>query len=377
MKKLSKLLSVLLLLALLCLSGCTERTEPTPATPVPVEEPIAEPVVVPTADPAPTPAPTPTPEAEPVVEPTAEPVAGGITSTLTGEALAQDQSNLRPFAVQMNNHQDALPQCGISGASIIYEMPEEGITRMTAIYPQNVEIQRMGSIRSARPYHSEIAKAYDAIFVHWGASTKGAESVYALHAGDDVDFVGNASSYSYRDPARANRATEHTGFVTLDNLRKFLSDSDRRLTHNGNRDTGLHFNANVEPTGGNATEMSVFFVSKESRFAYQADQGAYTMSQYNGISYVDGDTNQPVPFKNVLFLRTFIEEESSLATIHLKDAKGSGIFCCNGKQEPITWSHGNYDEPFHYYRADGSELELGIGRSYICIISDSDRLTIQ
>lgn len=372
MRKSSKLLSILLVFAVFCLCGCTQRgsdSAPEESTPAPVAE------VVSTPAPA-TPAPV---EAAPVesVEEPAPAVVSGPANPLTGEPTTEEALALRPFAVQMNNHSDALPQCGISCASIIYEMPEEGITRMTAIYPQNPGCTAIGSVRSARPYHSEIAKTYDAIFVHWGASTRGAQSVYQLHANDDVDFVGNAGAYSYREPSRANRAMEHTGFVTVERLQAFLTDNNRRTTLNEGKDFGLRFSDDVKPSSGKAENMKVFFCSKESDFTYNAAKGTYTMSQYGGIPYVDGNTNEPVEFRNVLFLRANIEDEAGLSSISLLNASGVGTLCVNGQMEHCTWEHGDYSDCFHYYKGDGSELEFGIGRIYICIISYQDNLTIE
>ena len=373
MKKISKLLSVLLLVSLVCLSGCTQRS----TTPEQNEAPVTV-----TEEPAPVTVPevevTEEPAAESTPEPAAAPVPSGPVNPLTGEKVDEDVSTLRPFAVQMNNHQEALPQCGISAAAIIYEMPEEGITRMTAIVPQNPDCEHFGSVRSARPYHTEVAKSYDAIFVHWGASTWGYGKIGEIYSGDDIDFCMNdAAPYSYREPSRANRATEHTGFVTVEKLMQFISDYGRRSTHEGEKDYGLRFSDNVQLTGGSAVNMAVFYSSKETDFAYDAAKGSYTMSQYYGTPYVDGDTNEPVEFKNVLFLRAQIDDETSLSTIHLRNAKGSGVFCCNGQQELITWEHGDYDDCFHYFRADGSELELGVGRSFISIISYNDTLRIE
>ena len=371
MKKNRKLWSALLLVTLLCLSACTQRDEAPAPTPAPVMTEAPAPTVVPEAEVPAEATPEPTPEPMP------EPVHGPV-NPLTGEAMSEDISSLRPFAVQMNNHYDALPQCGISSAAIIYEMPEEGITRMTAIVPQTAACEHFGSVRSARPYHTEVAKTYDAIFVHWGASTRGYEKIYQIYSGDDVDFCMNdAAPYSYREPSRANRATEHTGFVTIEKLKQFLSDAGRRSTHEGEKDYGLRFSDDVALNGGNAESMVASFAGKESAFSYQADKGGYTMSQYHGIEYVDGDTNEPVVFRNVLFLRAEIADETSLATIYLQNTEGSGVVCIDGKQELISWKHGDYDDCFHYYRSDGTELQLGVGRSYIGIISYQDNLVIE
>ena len=118
MKKVYTLMICLLVAALL-LSGCSKReapvAEPTPApvaTEAPVVEATPEPTPMPTTEPVPTPMPT--PEPLPVSE------NEGIVNPLTGEALEEDISAVRPFTVMLNNHINALPQCGISAADIIY-----------------------------------------------------------------------------------------------------------------------------------------------------------------------------------------------------------------------------------------------------------------
>ena len=71
----------------------------------------------------------------------------------------------------INNIQVAMPQCGTSHADIMYEvLAEGGITRMMAIFSNLEGGDALGSIRSLRPYYLSIARSYDAIMVHAGAS---------------------------------------------------------------------------------------------------------------------------------------------------------------------------------------------------------------
>ena len=118
----------ILLFVLFCLTlltACGKKAE----EPV---EPTAAPTAEPAAKPTPTPAPTPEPTPEVTSEPSPEPAP---INPLTGEPLAAELAAQRPIAVMINNHEDAQPQCGISEASIIYEIPVEGwITRMIGIF---------------------------------------------------------------------------------------------------------------------------------------------------------------------------------------------------------------------------------------------------
>ena len=59
-------------------------------------------------------------------------------------------SDTRPYAVMINTHNAALPQSGLQNAYIVYElMVEGGITRMMALF-KDVDVDKIGSIRSAR-----------------------------------------------------------------------------------------------------------------------------------------------------------------------------------------------------------------------------------
>lgn len=62
-------------------------------------------------------------------------------------------------------------------------------------------------------------------------------------------------------------------------------------------------------------------------------------------------------------------------------AGGAGKYITNGKAIDITWKKDsvNYDDPFanenfgvtHYYDANGNEITLNQGKTWVCIILDS------
>ena len=67
------------------------------------------------------------------------------------------------------NNKAALPQYGISKASIIYEAPVEGrTTRLMAYFEDYDDLERIGPARSSRDYYVYEAMAYDAIYCNWG-----------------------------------------------------------------------------------------------------------------------------------------------------------------------------------------------------------------
>ncbi len=366
----------LVLILALCFSGCSKRSTETEA---PAEEDIVtvtETPVAPETEPQPTLTPTAQPDAQPAVEATPVPADAAYTNPLTGEPMTEDISMLRPLAVMFNNHEGALPQCGISSADIIYEMCEEGITRMLGIFSHMPECERFGSIRSARPYHIDVAMSYDAIFIHWGRSERAADLLWSTGI-DHIEFNENpAQDYAYRDYTHGNGAVEHTGFVTIENLKKFISDKNWRTEHTSARSYGFQFADELQLTGGSAESVTVAYAGKRSEFTYDASRGGYTMSQYGNTVYKDGDTGAAPVFRNILVLRAPIYDETGIASMQLTNIQGTGYLFCDGQYQEITWMRGpSYDDSFEYYNADGTPLVLGVGKTFIPIISNSDTVT--
>ncbi len=101
----------------------------------------------------------------------------GVYNDLTGEWVTDRTEEYgRPIAVMLNNISDAMPQCDIGKADIVYEMKVEGgITRLLGIFNDYSDLEKLGSIRSCRPYYVTVAMEYDAIYMHYGQSPQGEE----------------------------------------------------------------------------------------------------------------------------------------------------------------------------------------------------------
>ncbi len=54
---------------------------------------------------------------------------------------------------------------------------------------------------------------------------------------------------------------------------------------------------------------------------------------------------------------------------------GQGYFFCNFKYIPILWSKDSYSDIFTFTTTQGEELSLGVGKTYINIVSTSKEIT--
>ena len=297
-----------------------------------------------------------------------------LYNQLTGEPEATDMTAERPFAVMINNIVVAQPQVGISHADWIYEVEAEGgITRMMALFTHIQDVPNMGSIRSLRPYYLSLALSYDAIMVHAG----GSGDAYAdceKYGADHIDGVKDpaASSFAYyRDPSRGAHGVEHTLFLYGDKIPTYADQVGMRRTHNEGYSNGLVFSSDSAAICPNdASNVKVTLnTSKTTSFTYHPETGMYTGYQFGG-DYIDGATNEAVPFANLLVLQAqmsvYNAKEGRIAAEII--GSGTGWFCTGGKWVAINWSRADVNSPYSYTTQDGTPITFTPGKTYCAII---------
>lgn len=361
---------------LLAVAGCTTRPQtvetepPVQVTQTPTPTPT---LTLPPATPPPTP--TPTEEPEPPYH-----------NPLNGVGMMEPYT-ARPFAVMVNNLKEAQPQCGISHADVIYEvLAEGGVTRMMAIFSDIQSVEHLGSIRSIRPYYIDISLGYGAVTIHAGGSPDAYTRIKSdkIENLDGVNGKYPTTNAFYRDQARrySGYATEHTLFTEGKDLYKHAENQGYGLTVGEDYDSGLHFAKDTVPEDGvSAKQIDIAFngkgAGKFTSLHYDADIGLYTAKQYNG-DYIDGNTKETVKFRNVIAITAFTKVLDSTGRLRVDlIGEGTGYYACGGKYEEITWKRDSVSDCFHYYRADGSELLVGIGSTYIAVLSQGSAATIQ
>lgn len=365
-KILAGLLAALMLLSLAgCGGGKTQEntnTEPAPQT-----------------DPAPQ---QNTQETEPVETPDPEPEP--VLNPLTGLPLADPELvNARPVAVMLNDlhadlPQDSMPQHGIEAADMIFEYEVEyGITRMVAFFQEPQQVGTIGSVRSARACFVETVLGMDAIYFHAGGSSEAMSMIYQLDM-DEGDEDGSGLYWRDQDRANLGMAYEHTLMTSGPNILQYIENKGFRTEHYEGYEYPIHYVDDATPVSGEtAKHINVSFSGyKSAVFDYNEDTGLYEISQsFSGDypdPYVDGNSGNQVAVSNVLVLRTVAYNSGDAAghMVFLLQGGGSGTYFCGGKCEDISWYKGQMSDPFTFYHADGTPLDLQKGHTYVCVIRE-------
>ena len=352
-----KLLPLLLIVLLLC--ACSgEEAAPTTAAPT---TQATEATTLPTE------APTTVPTEPPVV----------YRHPLNGQVLEAPHTT-RPTAIVVNNIRWALPQHGTAQADVLIEiMAEGGITRNLAIFSSFEDVGNIGSIRSARTYFISLAKAFDAPLMHNGDSNL-ARNLFNTGAYEHVDCE---YPYFFRDQDRLNSgmALEHTMF-TSGKLMQDCVDKHFNMTADPEATYGFIFDEGVEATGEAAATVKATYSigGKTSEFRYDEAEGSYSFYQHDR-DYKDGNTGEKVYFENVIFMyaQMRITGDSSGHVLHTLEGENTGFYARDGKISPITWRRTAEPNPFSFYYADGSDVIMSPGKTYIVILPTGSKVDYQ
>lgn len=399
MKK--KLLAAIVL-AMSLLAGCSAVQDE-------VSSPIItpEPVIMNTATPVPsaTDAPTVTeaPTEEPLINgllPEGEkfPIKmrtvkdGKMQSYLTGEWKDSNVVQRRNMAVMVPNNPPAMPQYGLSQASIIYEAPVEGrMTRLMCLFEDYDNLDKIGPVRSSRDYYVYEAMAYDSIYVNWGLAvpfvgpiinTDRIDNVSQAVAGIDVP-----ASEAFARIARPGYATEFTGYLFVDGYNDAVyrlgykttyaahgrfeqaftfTEEGYRATYEDHADvTGIYPGGKTANRGGYGENLAYFL--------YNEEDGKYYRYQY-GDGQIDEYTGEQLAVDNVVFKLCHGEvraPESGYDYLAFGvHGTGESYVFTNGKVIKGTWVRNSDYEPNIFLDENGDEVVLNQGKTWICCIWD-------
>lgn len=352
-----KLLSITLILTLLAaFAGCARKDSTSSVSSVPQE----------------------------VVSQIEEESDGFVVNPLTGvEDLKKDAEKNKPVAIMVNNISTAWGvQSGLSKADVIYEAyVEGGITRLLAVYKDVRDVEKIGSLRSARYTYVDLAAGHDAQFVHAGKDEKYCTPHLEELGIKSLDLnTGSTSSSSIGGSGIAFRednglATEHTLFTTGKKLYDGMKKADiAKLS--SKQDQWMNFideDSKYVPEGGECKELFVpFSGSYGASFKFNKKTGLY--DKYRGeTKQKDAGNDKTVSVGNILVL--YADTNSLSDNYHVKTdlSSGEGYYISNGGYAEINWSKGDADASFEITDSEGEEIDYNPGNTYVCLTRPSNQ----
>lgn len=287
---------------------------------------------------------------------------------LDGVLVEKDRARLYPVAVILDNQPKFRPAFGLARAALVYELPTEGGTsRFLAIYNSDEDLDKVGPVRSARPYFIELALDSSAVLIHCGGSPESlARLAQARITSLNEFYLGN---YFWRDknlPAPHNIMINSQAWQTfLDNygFKEAQAASWLFDNHQSEEKIAIPKETVVEP------EIITIHYSQDyqSSWHYQAVGNYYQRRVKNQIQL---DQGEEITAKNLILHYTSSQVLDEVLRLKIEIiGQGQAIICQQGTCQTGSWQKAGSLERLSYFDKNGQEIIFEPGPTWIAVIT--------
>ncbi len=311
----------------------------------------------------------------------AEPVANE-NETLVAEVEEEKtvqifKGNDRPFAIMIDNHEDAWPQAGLQDAYMVYEIiVEGGETRLMALF-KGANLEKIGPVRSARHYFIDYAMENDAIYVHFGQSPQ-AQSDIKKYSINDINGIAEDGTTFWRVK---DKYAPHNAVTSTEKLLKSAQNKKYRTT--SSETSVLNYvtdEVNLD-NGETATEIIIPHSQLQDVEYYYDEENKVYERYARQEEQVDWDTEKPLTVKNIII--TYCDNYT-LSDTENKGRQGlknigtfDGYYITNGKAIPIKCIKEARDEKTIYQDLEGNVINVNDGNTFVHICPTDRKVEIE
>ena len=304
-----------------------------------------------------------------------------------------------PILVNIDNLIGHHLQWGISKADIIYEMPISAYTntRLVALFTHDYPTEA-GPVRSARVHQADLRQEWDAAWCFYGAQTTEGSNVNSLLSKYGLGRRDGTIIYNGADEKKWTKAYTRVNYIVAPhNVSVDLSFIAALAAESGHVfvQRPFLFTDEKPDAGDDATKVNVIFnyFDKEGNvntaphiadnnnstgsencdayYTYDAETNKYMRWNPNKGNYADlSDPDTQLGYENLIFQWTTLSWfDGNTQRPNLPDIVGSGNadFFMGGKHISGYWVRTGINERTVFFDADGNEIKLQRGKTWITI----------
>lgn len=283
----------------------------------------------------------------------------------------QDRKRKRALAVSIDNIVAAGPQYGLEQAEVVVEVPVEGgLTRFLAIMTGD-DIEKVGPIRSLRPYMVDLAKEYNAILVHSGGSPDALTALERenLDSLDEVDGGPSAEKAFWRV---TDRPKPHNLFASSDSLRRAAQELKYNLT--APPQERKYLAAGTEADGEPISDISIYYPNRESLVRYKYNKDTKVYGRFRADQpHNNGKGEQLIAANVIIQVVPFQYADGDGRLQLILHGDGEAVVMREGKMVKATWQKlpGGFTK---FIDAKGKDVLLSPGPTWIEVVKKGTRI---
>lgn len=267
----------------------------------------------------------------------------------------------RAIMVSIENTLKARPQSGICKAPIVYEfLVEGGITRFLALYRSRIP-DKIGPIRSVRPYMIDIAREYNALLLHAGASPDGFNLLEELDY-TNLDQLYNGKYY-WRSREKPNPHNLYTGKYRISKYLNNMLGVEYENRFNF-QDIMIISNAKSKAEKININYWGNYNVI----YKYSSEENTYYryLGNLDTPHFCESDTQITVKNIIVQFVKTSVKDDMGRLTIEL-EGSNKALYFRNGVVSEGYWEKEG-QELTKFYNENNKLITVNPGNTWIQIV---------
>jgi hypothetical protein len=290
---------------------------------------------------------------------------------LTGEIVGAETVRPSVFGVMVENSAEAWPLFGIEAAFLVVEAPVEAkIPRLLAFYYDGQIVEKIGPVRSARPYYLDWAGEFGALYAHVGGSPAAMELIQNNKEIFDLNEFWNSDLF-WRSATRLAPHNTYTSTELLEKaLKNFLKDDESLEI-----DYGLWSFKEDKPATEIETDLSLNSTEPlyQVTWKYNSEKNYYERWKTDGGKVVSGDGDEIVA-NNVAVIYTSIEIIDEVGRREIQTiGEGEALILQDGRKIPAVWKKESAAERLRFFFEDGKEVTWNAGKIWIEVISILDK----
>lgn len=293
-------------------------------------------------------------------------------SPLSGLTIDQELVDRRIIGIMYDDHPRARWQAGLNQAELVYEIPvETPYTRYLAFFFMG-QPEKIGPIRSSRPYFVTKILEYNSIYVRVGGSDQAKADIINYKI-EDIDGLTSPANLFYRD---RNKRAPNNLYTSMD---KILEEMDRKNFKKLEAGEFFLFNReDTDPIGYDATGIFIDYGGgNTSEYFYHEGDRLYSRYKDKKLHIDEVDQSQ-IQIKNIII------QYASIRTIDNEGRKsielvgeGRAMYFTNGRGKDINWKKEGRQAPTKYYDLNGEEIYLNQGNTWINIVDSNMDIIIK
>jgi len=294
------------------------------------------------------------------------------------EVFVFPKEGVRPFAVMIDNEGTrCLPQGGLNLAQVIYEViAEGGVSRLMPVFWDR-EPELVGPVRSSRHYFLDYAMEHDAIYVHFGWSPMAITDISKFKI-NNINGVANGGEIFW--DLTNDRKNWQDSYTSTSKIKGYVQKAKYRTTTE--KELVFKYNGmDMDLQGENKTEkINIMYSTGYScGYIYDHDSKIYLRLRKNEPQ-IERVTQKQLTAKNIIIQRvknyTIKGDQYGRQEVNTV-GNGEGYYITNGKYIAIKWSKASRTEKTKYTDADGNEISLNPGQTWVQIVPKESKIDLK